>query len=93
MESSLRPTISTSGPAGSTRNAAGHVVGYPTGDRSMKNVWEPSYPQNLAYEGWPSKSPQFELGNVAGKKAAEGFATDPKRETAPGATGAGKGKE
>ena len=75
MEASLRPKIDPSGPSDARHNRAGHVVGYGTGDKKMKNLWEPSFPQSLAYEGQPAKNPEFTLGDVAGKKAAEGFAS------------------
>ena len=75
MESSLRPKIDASGPSFARHNRAGHVVEYTAGGKSMKNLNEPSYPQNMGFEGWPSAAPQTQVGEIAGKKAAEGFAS------------------
>ncbi len=64
MDSELRPKVKERQPL-AAYNRSGSVIGYTDGDDVLDNLCEPSYPQSLAWEGWPDR---YKQAGVAGKR-------------------------
>lgn len=64
MEDSLRVKVKEKQPL-AAYNRGGSVIGYSDGDEVLNDLCEPSYPNSLAWEGWPER---YSQAGVAGKK-------------------------